>query len=200
MTVSYAPRSAVRTLRAEPGERRVDDVGVHTANVFVAEPEPVHDAGPEVLDEHVRLGGQTPHDVDALRRLDVDRDRPLPAVARRETASSCRSPTRRPSAAMSPMPGRSTLTTVAPWSASSAAAYGPGQRDRQVEDRTPSMRSVAARAGARRSLMRRTPRACAGRPSGPLYARPQRGGTANSGATTAARAASHAFISASSAA
>ena len=39
--------------RAETRDRAVDGAGIHRAHVLEGEPEPRHDAGPEVLDDHV---------------------------------------------------------------------------------------------------------------------------------------------------
>ena len=192
---------AVRAGRAEPGERHVDDVGVDRANVVVAEPElgPSRRAGSSGSSTSASAASRrtmsTPSGV--WRSTAIDR---FPRLQTRnsELMPLTDTPTQR---AMSPMPGRSTLITVAPWSASSAAAYGPGERDRQVEDadavhgRQPS--STPAASPLTRVELR-------------VHARPAVGtavreavaaaGPRTRAATTAARAASHASISASSAA
>ena len=89
--------------------------------MLVPEAELVHHARPEVLDDHVGLGGEAQRDRGALGLVEVEHDRPLAPVAHEEerVMSFTDTPIQR---AMSPMPGRSTFTTSAPWSASRAVA------------------------------------------------------------------------------
>ncbi len=66
------------------GDRDVDEVLVDLPKGVVAEPEPVHDTGPEVLDHHVGLGREPAGDLDSLRVGEVEGDRALAAVAGHE--------------------------------------------------------------------------------------------------------------------
>ena len=148
---------AVRAGRAEPGERHVHDVGVDRAHVVVAEPELVHHARPEVLDQHVGVGREPAHDVEARRRLQIDRDRALPAVAheiqRAHPVDADADPPR-------------DVTDARPFDLDHRRALvghqrgrvRPGERDRQVED----AHAVERPAHSANSVCRR------GRPSGPL--------------------------------
>ena len=66
------PDVAQRTGEAGGGHREQDDVGLHLAQLRVAQPELVHDAGAEVLRDDVALRDQLPRQIDGLRFLQVE--------------------------------------------------------------------------------------------------------------------------------
>ena len=59
---------AVRAVGAEPLDRGIDDARVELLDRVVAEPEPLHDAGAEVLGDDIGLLDQAAGDLLALRR------------------------------------------------------------------------------------------------------------------------------------
>ncbi len=69
-----------RAVLAPAGEPAVDQLRVAGHDVLGAEPEPLGDAGPERLEQDVRLLGQPQHQLDALGRLQVDGDGAAAAV------------------------------------------------------------------------------------------------------------------------
>ncbi len=69
-----------RPARPVAGRRGVDDIRIQRPNLVVAEPEPVHDARPEVLHHHVGALEQAQDQRLAVRVLEVDRERALVAV------------------------------------------------------------------------------------------------------------------------
>ena len=70
----------VRPLRAEGGDRAVDEVGVDLREVAVAEAQAVHDARDGVLDDHVGAPGEPARRLAALVRLQVEDDALLSPV------------------------------------------------------------------------------------------------------------------------
>ena len=60
---------------------------VSSREPLVTEPEPVHDARPEVLDQHVGVRGEVADEVGAARGGQVDADASLAGVHLREHAS-----------------------------------------------------------------------------------------------------------------
>src|SRR3954463_11369739 len=69
---------------AEALQRRVDQPRVELVEVLPREPEAVHDAGAEVLDQDVGAVHELAEDLLALVRLHVEGERPLVAVEHRE--------------------------------------------------------------------------------------------------------------------
>ena len=69
--------TALRSGLAEAGNRAVDDVRIHRPEVVVAETEPLHCAGAEVLHDHVGVPRQGLEDLPALRGLQIQRHGPL---------------------------------------------------------------------------------------------------------------------------
>ena len=153
-----------RARRAEAGERHVDDVGVDgrarrrsRARARSITP------GRKFCDDARRPGRRAAGRcrapsgcwmstaIERLPRLHTRYSALMPLTA---------TPTQR---AMSPMPGRSTLITSAPWSASSAAAYGPVS----AIDRSRTL-MPAIGPGCRWRSLPRTPAWVRGRPPGPL--------------------------------
>ena len=59
------------------GGRDIDQLGVECPQGLGAEPQPLHDAGREILDQHIRFGGQRPGDGDGLLLLQVEDDAAL---------------------------------------------------------------------------------------------------------------------------
>ena len=74
-----------RTVLPEPGDRAIDDVMLDLPERRIAQAEPVHDAGPEILHHHVG-GGDEPAErrLAPLRALEIDGDRALAGVLRQE--------------------------------------------------------------------------------------------------------------------
>ncbi len=75
---------APRTLGAVAGGTRVDDRGVDRLDRLVVQPDPLHDAGAEVLDEDVGMGDQLSDVGKVGGHLEVGRDGLLVAVHRVE--------------------------------------------------------------------------------------------------------------------
>ena len=69
-----------RTLLAPAGHAAVDEARVPREADVGAEPEPLHHARPEALDQHVGLLDQPEHGLDAVRLLQVDADAPPAAI------------------------------------------------------------------------------------------------------------------------
>ena len=86
------PPVGVGAVGAEPGERGVDDAGVASRDVAVAETESFDHPRAHVLHEHVGAGGEVEHDVATLRVGAVHRDGTLTPVAHLEQG---RDPARR---------------------------------------------------------------------------------------------------------
>ena len=61
-----------RVVTAEPGDRAVDEARVRGPHRVVSEPEPIHDAGPEVLDEHVGVTHEVESGLDPRSRLQIE--------------------------------------------------------------------------------------------------------------------------------
>ena len=66
------------------GQRDVDQPGTVLGQSRIADTETVGDAGPVVLDHHVGVADQLQRPFQAVARLEVERDRALPSVPRRE--------------------------------------------------------------------------------------------------------------------
>ena len=66
--------------RAEPGDRAVDEAGIHRTQVGVGQPEPRHHAGPEVLDHDVGGCREPARLGEARVGREVECDRALVAV------------------------------------------------------------------------------------------------------------------------
>ena len=73
-----------RTVLAPSGHPPVDELGIAGEALVGTEAEALGDAGPVALDERVGLLDETQHELDALGVLEVDTDRPPPAVHRLE--------------------------------------------------------------------------------------------------------------------
>ena len=71
-----APRSVVSV----PGDGRVDEPRVELRELVVSEPHPIEDAGPEVLEQDVRMGDELPDDLDAFGPGQVEREVAFPDV------------------------------------------------------------------------------------------------------------------------
>ena len=70
---------AIGSVAAVPAGRSVDDRGVQSPAILVAEPQLVHGPRPEVLHHHVRGADQTPRELLARLRLEVQRQASLVA-------------------------------------------------------------------------------------------------------------------------
>jgi hypothetical protein len=71
---------AIRPRLAEARDAAVDEPQVEAAQRLVIDAQPRLDVGAEILDHHVGLGDEALEDVDAARRLQVERERALVAV------------------------------------------------------------------------------------------------------------------------
>ena len=69
-----------RVFGAKAGDRAVDQALVCRRHRFCAEAEAVHDAGAEVLDEHVGLADEATGDLEVVRLLEVEDDAALAAL------------------------------------------------------------------------------------------------------------------------
>ena len=72
----------VRPVLAEAGDRAIDQPRVLLRQALVVEAVLLEPAELEVLDQHVGFGRELPDDALAVRRLEIDRDGALPAIAR----------------------------------------------------------------------------------------------------------------------
>jgi hypothetical protein len=79
-----AALGAARAVLPESRDRAVDERGLAGAEPVPAEAEPLHRAGPAILDEHVGLEHQRAGEVARGRVLEVEHDRALAAVDRCE--------------------------------------------------------------------------------------------------------------------
>ena len=75
---------AIRTGLAVARDRAVDDGRIHGLHGFVADPEPVDDAGTEALDHDVRRPREFEEQLDAIGLLEVQRHAALVAIDREE--------------------------------------------------------------------------------------------------------------------
>ncbi len=66
------------------GDRAVHQPRIQLAHRRIVQPQPLHHAGPEVLDQHVAVADEPAGRVDRQRILQVQRDRPLAGVQVRE--------------------------------------------------------------------------------------------------------------------
>ena len=71
---------AVRAVLGEPGDRAVDEAGVHRAQGLVIETEPLHHPRPEILQHHVGLPRHPAKRLLSARRIEVQGDAQLVAV------------------------------------------------------------------------------------------------------------------------
>jgi hypothetical protein len=55
-------------------ERCVDEIGPDALHLFIAQPQPVHYAGPKVLDQDIAILYETPDDVNPFCLLEIDDD------------------------------------------------------------------------------------------------------------------------------
>ena len=92
---------AVGPVLAVAGDRAVDEPRVLLAQPLVADPEPVHHAGAEALEQHVGLAHEPQQHLAPRLALEVDADRALVAVQRQEQRRAARS-ARRPRSAAAP--------------------------------------------------------------------------------------------------
>ena len=72
----------VRPVLAEAGDRRIDEARIDRSDAGVVEPVFRKAADLEVLDERIGVAGERQHEVATLGLREVDRDRPLAAIAR----------------------------------------------------------------------------------------------------------------------
>jgi len=79
-----AGSAALGPVMAEATDRQDHQGRVELVQPLDREPEPVHDARPEVLDQHVTLGGQPSQGGHPVLALEVEGDRLLVAVAGQE--------------------------------------------------------------------------------------------------------------------
>src|SRR5690606_9720682 len=138
---------AQRPVLPEPRDRAVDQPGVVGQQRVEPQPQALHDAGPEVLDHHLRALHQAAEHRLALLLLQVDGDTTLACVLRPEPCGRARTdapmPRRLSSGsapswrARSPVPRASTLMTSAPRWASWWQANGPASTLVRSRTRTP---------------------------------------------------------------
>src|SRR5262245_26257375 len=69
-----------RTVLTKARDRTIDQVAPHLLERRIAEPKPLHDAGPKILDHHTGRANETTKNLAALRSLQVERERPLTSV------------------------------------------------------------------------------------------------------------------------
>ena len=138
--------------RAEPGHGARDQPRVDRRQRRVVQPQPLHDAGAEVLHHHVGALGQLAGHGKVGVVGQVQRHAVLAPVHRQEVGGGAVGRVGRPQPRVSsPRPGRSTLSTVAPWSARSIVASGAARtREKSRTSRSPSGVSAMRPDGFRR--------------------------------------------------
>ena len=114
-----------RTGLPESGDRCVDQLRPRLFQRRIVESEPRQRARPEVLDEDVGRVEEAIDDASPVRLLEVERDAFLVAIVPRKYALSPPTNGGPHARVSSPSPGRSTLMTRAPMSASIIVQYGP---------------------------------------------------------------------------
>ena len=120
-------------LRAEPGDRAVDDRRVARAHALVVHPEPLGPAGPEVLDHHLGAGAQLEGQLAARRIAQVDRHAALAAVHGEEVGGLAARERRAPGARLVAALRALDLDHVGAEVGEHHAGVGPGEHAREVE-------------------------------------------------------------------
>src|SRR5882724_3574441 len=118
---------------AERGDGAVNEAGVERGQNVVAEPEALHRARPEILDEDVRALHEIAKDVGAFRGLQIEREIPLVAVddqVRRRFPALVR----RPCPRFVARAGVLHLDDVGPHVGQQHAAEGPREDTREIDD------------------------------------------------------------------
>ena len=129
-------------------DRAVDELRIERAHRFLAEAEPLHHAGPEVLDQHVGLADQAAHQGDRLGPLQVEREAALAGVELAEVGALAVA--QRRALAHVVAFGRLDLQDLGAHVGAQPRAVGAGQHDREVEHPEAGERVAARGAGGRR--------------------------------------------------
>src|SRR4029079_11534569 len=126
---------AARPGLAEPGDRAVDDAGMRRRERVIPEPEALHRAGSEVLDDHVGARDERVEDSPRARVLQIERDALLVAVDAEEIGAFAANEWRAPGAGIVAPPRLLDLDHPRPEIGQLHRAVGPGEDSREVEDR-----------------------------------------------------------------
>jgi hypothetical protein len=128
------PRTTrLRAALSEARDGAVDEPGIVLPQAVVAETEPLHRAGPEVLEHHVRRLDQRPEDLLPFRRLQVQREALLVAVHGEEIRGLA-ARERRPAPRVVALAGLLDLDDLGAHVAEGHGAERPGEHARQVDD------------------------------------------------------------------
>ena len=137
---------------AEAAHRHVDDPGIHGAHGLVPHAKAIGDAGHEVLDEHVRAGGEVAEQPRAVRLLEVERDPALVPVDGGEDGAHARAPrARAPLAEVVAALRALDLDHVRPQVGEQHRAVRAGDHAREIEDTDPREHARGSVAGGRRA-------------------------------------------------
>src|SRR4029077_91918 len=117
----------------ERGDRAVDEPPVDLRQHVLAEPEGLHGAGAEVLDDHVRVLHQPLDHLDGLRRLQVERDAALVPIEE-QVRGGLPVLVRRPGARLVAGPGVLHLHDVRAQVGEQRAAPGSGDDAGEIDD------------------------------------------------------------------
>ena len=99
---------------------------------LVTQAEPLHGAGPEILEEHVHAVDQPQTQVKTSRMLEIDRDSPFAPVQAKKEAGHASGKWRAPAAAHVSRPGLE-LVHFGPVVGQKQGAIRPRQRVRKIE-------------------------------------------------------------------
>ena len=146
---------AARAGLAEPGDRAVHQPRPARRHRLVAESEPLHGAGPEVLDEHVGPVEQPLEHRAPARRLEVQRQAFLVAVDAEEIRALAVDERRSPAARVVPLAGLLDLDDARPHVGQLHGAVGPRQHAREIDDREAGQGRVQSVHGARYHCLQR---------------------------------------------
>src|SRR5690606_28269420 len=114
------------------GDRTEDDVAIVLAHRLVAEAEAADNAGPEVLDQHVRSLDDPASDQRVVRLFQVERDRPLACVRGDERGAHSLEPAVAPVGAKRVAAGRFDLDDLRSEQREKVRRIGPGHHVAEV--------------------------------------------------------------------
>ena len=124
---------AVRAVGSEAADRHIDEPRVHGVQVGRTDAHPINGTGPEVLDDDVGLRSESLQRGHAIRMAEVERDRMLATVRRREHGRDRADPIRAdPGQITDPM--RLDLDDLSALVGQDLAAERPRDDGRQVQD------------------------------------------------------------------
>ena len=142
---------------AERGQRTGDQSGCSSTEIFQGEAELGHQSRTEVLDQHVGAAGEVPDCVDAVGRLEIDRDRALVPVQRQVVGGVVLHERWSPVAGVITVAGALDLDHVGAQIAQDLGRERSREHPRKVEDPEAGQREVLHGAEDTRPLSRSIP-------------------------------------------